>query len=222
MRIILLGPPGAGKGTQADLLCSYFKIPKISTGDMLRAAILNKTPVGLKAKDVMERGALVSDDIIIDLIKERIVQPDCAKGYLFDGVPRTIPQAKTLESQHIHFDFVVEIKVADSKILQRLTGRRVHSESGRTYHVVFNPPQVANRDDITGEELSIRPDDNENTVKQRLAVYHSQTAPLIKFYKNFEAMRRHGAPRFVEVNGDDDVLNVQQTLIKILESKSTQ
>ncbi|MBP9722057.1 MAG: adenylate kinase [Gammaproteobacteria bacterium] len=221
MRIILLGPPGAGKGTQADILCQQFNIPKISTGDMLRSAILNCTKLGLKAKDIMDRGELVSDDIIIDLIKHRIIEPDCRNGYLFDGVPRTIPQAQALESQNIAFDYVIELKVEDKKIIERLTGRRIHAESGRTYHTIFNPPKVANKDDVTGEELTTRQDDTEATVKQRLAVYHQQTAPLIKFYKLYESEGRHFAPKYIAVNGEGNVATVQQEVLNLIQSKKT-
>ncbi len=216
MRIVFIGPPGAGKGTQAALLCEKFKIPQISTGDILRTAIKENTPLGLKAKEIMDRGDLVSDEIIIDLIKERIVEPDCRHGYLFDGVPRTIPQAETLESQNIHFDYVIELIVDDNKIVERITGRRVHPESGRTYHIKFNPPKRANKDDLTGDDLIQREDDKEETVKKRLAVYHNQTAPLIHFYKQWEAEDRHNAPKYIPINGEGDVTAIHNNLVKLL------
>jgi adenylate kinase len=183
MRIILLGAPGAGKGTQAKFITEKFAIPQISTGDMLRAAVKAGTPLGLKAKAVMDSGALVSDDIIIGLVKERITQPDCAKGFLFDGFPRTTPQADAMRDAGVAIDLVLEIAVPDSEIIDRLSGRRVHLASGRTYHVKFNPPKVAGIDDVTGEALIQRDDDKEDTIKKRLAVYHDQTAQLIGYYQ---------------------------------------
>jgi len=179
MRLILLGPPGAGKGTQAQFICEKFGIPQISTGDMLRAAIKAGTPLGLEAKKVMDAGQLVSDDIIIGLVQERLKQPDCVRGYLFDGFPRTIPQADALKRSGVALDYVLQIDVPDSEIVTRMSGRRVHPGSGRTYHVVFNPPKVAGKDDETGEDLVQRDDDREETVKKRLDVYHAQTAPLV-------------------------------------------
>jgi adenylate kinase len=183
MRLILLGPPGAGKGTQAQVIREKFGIPQISTGDMLRAAIKAGTPLGREAKKVMDAGRLVSDDIIIGLVKERLKQPDCARGYLFDGFPRTIPQADALKTEGMALDYVLEIDVPDDEIITRMSGRRVHPGSGRVYHVKFNPPQVADRDDDTGEPLILRDDDRPETVKHRLEVYRKQTRPLVEYYK---------------------------------------
>ena len=182
MRLILLGPPGAGKGTQANFIKEKFAIPQISTGDMLRAAVKAGTPLGVAAKKVMDAGQLVSDDIIIGLVKERLKDADCAKGYLFDGFPRTIPQADAMKNAGVRIDYVVEIDVPDDDIIGRMTGRRVHPPSGRTYHVKFNPPKVEGRDDVTGEPLVQRDDDREETVKKRLEVYRSQTRPLVDYY----------------------------------------
>jgi adenylate kinase len=182
MRLILLGPPGAGKGTQANFIKEKFAIPQISTGDMLRAAVKAGTPLGVAAKKVMDAGQLVSDDIIIGLVKERLKDADCAKGYLFDGFPRTIPQADAMKNAGVRIDYVVEIDVPDDDIIGRMTGRRVHPASGRTYHVKFNPPKVEGRDDVTGEPLVQRDDDREETVKKRLDVYRSQTRPLVDYY----------------------------------------
>lgn len=182
MRVILLGAPGAGKGTQAKFIMEQFGIPQISTGDMLRAAVKAGSPLGLKVKDIMAAGGLVSDDIIIALVKERITQPDCAKGFLFDGFPRTIPQAEAMVEAGVDIDRVVEIDVEDEEIVSRLSGRRVHEASGRVYHVIYNPPKVAGKDDLTGEDLVQRPDDKEDTIRKRLALYHEQTEPLVGFY----------------------------------------
>jgi adenylate kinase len=201
MRLILLGGPGAGKGTQAAFIKEKFGIPQISTGDMLRAAVKAGTPLGLAAKKVMDSGALVSDDIIIGLVKERIKEPDCAKGFLFDGFPRTIPQADAMKAAGVDLDFVVEIAVDDAEIIERMSGRRVHVASGRTYHVKFNPPKAAGKDDVTGEELIQRDDDKEDTVKKRLAVYHEQTEPLIKYYGDWARAGGVGAPRYVRIPG---------------------
>lgn len=184
MRLILLGPPGAGKGTQAQRLCEAFGIPQISTGDMLRAAVSAGSDLGKRVKAVMDSGALVSDDIIIELVKERLAQPDCTKGFLFDGFPRTIPQADALAEAGVKIDAVVEIQVPDEEIIRRMSGRRVHPASGRTYHVEFNPPKVADVDDVTGESLIQRDDDREETVRERLAVYRAQTAPLVEYYRS--------------------------------------
>ena len=183
MRVILLGAPGAGKGTQAGFITKKFGIPQISTGDMLRAAVKAGTELGLQAKSVMDAGGLVSDDLIINLVKERIAQPDCANGFLFDGFPRTIPQAEAMKEAGVSIDNVVEIAVDDEEIVQRIAGRRVHEASGRVYHVVYNPPKVEGKDDVTGEELVQRMDDTEETVRHRLSVYHSQTKPLVDFYQ---------------------------------------
>ena len=191
MRVILLGAPGAGKGTQAQFIMEEFGIPQISTGDMLRAAIKNGTELGKKVKEVMDSGSLVSDDIIIALVKERIAEADCAAGFLFDGFPRTIPQAEALRDAGVEIDHVVEIAVEDEEIVQRMGGRRVHPGSGRTYHVVYNPPKVEGKDDVTGENLIQREDDVEETVRHRLGVYHEQTAPLVDFYQKIDAETRY-------------------------------
>jgi adenylate kinase len=183
MRVILLGPPGAGKGTQAQYICDAYGIPQISTGEMLRAAVKSGTPLGTRVKRVMDSGALVSDDIIIALVEDRIAQKDCKNGFLFDGFPRTIPQAEALVAANIELDYVVEIVVPDDEIVRRLSGRRVHPASGRVYHVIYNPPRVPDRDDETGDELVQRSDDKEETVRARLAVYRDQTLPLVDFYK---------------------------------------
>jgi adenylate kinase len=201
MRLILLGAPGAGKGTQAAVICKRFAIPQISTGDMLRAAVKAGTPLGLEAKKVMDSGALVSDDIIIGLVKERIAQPDCANGFLFDGFPRTIPQAEAMKSAGVHLDYVLEIDVPDSAIVERMSGRRVHVASGRTYHLRFNPPKVEGRDDVTGEELIQRVDDLEETVNKRLAVYALQTRPLVAYYQQWAASAEPGAPAYRRISG---------------------
>ena len=186
MRLILLGAPGAGKGTQANLIKEKFNIPQISTGDMLRAAVKADTPLGRAAKKIMDAGGLVSDDIIINLVKERIKEADCANGFLLDGFPRTIPQAQAIKDAGIDIDFVVEIEVPDSDIIQRMDGRLAHPASGRTYHIIFNPPKVPGKDDITGEDLIQRPDDRADTVRKRLEVYHEQTKPLVEYYLNWE------------------------------------
>ncbi len=200
MRVILLGAPGAGKGTQAGFITKEFGIPQISTGDMLRAAVKAGSPLGLKVKNVMETGGLVSDDIIIDLIKERIQQDDCAKGFLFDGFPRTIPQAEALRDAGVGIDHVVEIAVEDEEIIKRMSGRRTHAASGRTYHVLYNPPRVEGKDDVTGEDLVQRDDDKEETVRHRLEVYHSQTKPLVDFYQQMSAAN-NGTPRYSAIAG---------------------
>jgi len=213
MRLILLGAPGAGKGTQAQFICEKYGIPQISTGDMLRAAIKNETPLGLKVKGVMDSGGLVSDDIIIDLVKERIAEADCAKGFLFDGFPRTIPQAEALVDANVELDAVVEIDVADEEIIKRMSGRRVHPASGRTYHVVFNPPKVEGKDDETGEELIQREDDSEETVRKRLDVYHEQTKPLVGFYKGLDTAN---APKYVHVPGVGSVDDIREAVFAAL------
>jgi adenylate kinase len=201
MRLILLGPPGAGKGTQATFIKEKFGIPQISTGDMLRAAVKAGTPLGLAAKKVMDSGGLVSDDIIIGLVRDRLAQPDCAAGYLFDGFPRTIPQADAMKEAGVLLDFVLEIDVPDTEIVERMSGRRVHAASGRTYHVRFNPPRVAGRDDVTGEELIQRDDDREETVRKRLEVYHAQTRQLVDYYGSLAASGQPGAPRYRRIAG---------------------
>ena len=201
MRLILLGPPGAGKGTQAAFICERFGIPQISTGDMLRAAVKAGTPLGVAAKKVMDAGGLVSDDIIIGLVRERLKQPDCASGYLFDGFPRTIPQAQALKDAGVALDFVLEIEVPAEAIIERMSGRRVHVASGRTYHVRFNPPRVADRDDVTGEALIQRDDDREETVRKRLDVYESQTRPLVDYYSDWADSGSTEAPSYRKISG---------------------
>lgn len=201
MRLILLGAPGAGKGTQAAFICQKFGIPQISTGDMLRAAVKAGTELGLAAKKVMDAGGLVSDDIIIGLVKERISQPDCANGFLFDGFPRTIPQAEAMKTAGVKLDYVLEIDVPDKAIIERMSGRRVHMASGRTYHVTYNPPKVAGKDDVTGEDLVQRPDDEETTVRKRLDVYHSQTEPLVSYYSDWAATGDSMAPTYRKISG---------------------
>jgi adenylate kinase len=201
MRLILLGGPGAGKGTQAKYITEKYSIPQISTGDMLRAAVKAGTPLGIEAKKIMDAGGLVSDDIIIGLVKDRITQPDCANGFLFDGFPRTIPQADAMKAAGVKLDFVVEIAVDDEEIIKRMSGRRVHVASGRTYHVIFNPPKVEGKDDETGEDLIQRADDIEETVRKRLEVYHDQTEPLIKYYSDWANNGEAGAPKYVKVEG---------------------
>ena len=205
MRLILLGPPGAGKGTQAAVICRQFAIPQVSTGDMLRAAVKAGTPLGLAAKKVMDSGALVGDDIIIGLVKERIAQPDCANGFLFDGFPRTIPQAQAMRDAGVKLDAVLEIDVPDAEIIERMSGRRVHPGSGRTYHVKYNPPRVAGKDDATGEDLIQRDDDREATVRKRLEVYQSQTRPLVDYYAQWAASGDGAAPRYRRISGSGSV-----------------
>jgi adenylate kinase len=201
MRLILLGAPGAGKGTQASYIKERFNIPQISTGDMLRAAVKEGTPLGIAAKKVMDAGGLVSDDIIIGLVKDRLKQPDCANGYLFDGFPRTIPQADAMKDAGVVIDYVLEIDVPDEAIIERMSGRRVHPASGRTYHVKYNPPKVAGTDDATGEELIQRDDDREDTVKKRLAVYHDQTKQLVGYYNSWAESGTPGAPKYRKISG---------------------
>ena len=213
MRIILLGAPGAGKGTQAQFLMDKYGIPQISTGDMLRAAIKAGTPLGLKAKEVMDKGQLVSDEIIIGLVKERIAQDDCAKGFLLDGFPRTIPQADAMKAVGVMVDFVLEFDVPDEEIVKRMSGRRVHPGSGRVYHVVFNPPKVEGKDDVTGEDLVIRADAEETTVRKRLDIYHQQTEPLVGYYK---AEAAAGRTRYERLDGTQAVDAVSQQLAALL------
>jgi adenylate kinase len=201
VRLILLGAPGAGKGTQAAYICQKYGIPQISTGDMLRAAVKAGTEMGLAAKKVMDAGGLVSDDIIIGLVKERISQADCAKGFLFDGFPRTIPQADAMKAAGVKLDYVLEIDVPDAAIIERMSGRRVHVASGRTYHVKFNPPKTAGKDDISGEDLIQRDDDKEETVKKRLEVYQSQTRPLVDYYSKWAASGDSQAPQYRRIEG---------------------
>ena len=215
-RIILLGPPGAGKGTQAQIITKEFNIPQISTGDMLRAAIKEGTELGKQAKSIMDAGGLVSDDLIINLVKARIAQPDCANGCIFDGFPRTIPQAQALADAGVHIDNVVEIAVPDEEIVSRLSGRRSHPASGRVYHVVYNPPKVEGKDDETGEDLVQRPDDQEETIRKRLASYHSETEQLVGFYQG-RAASGENAPTYDKLNGLRAIDEVQKDLFAILD-----
>lgn len=216
MRLILLGAPGAGKGTQASFLCQHFGIPQVSTGDMLRAAVKAGTPVGLAAKKVMDTGALVSDEIIVGLVKARIAQPDCAQGFLFDGFPRTIAQAQSMKDAAVKLDFVLEIDVPDSAIVERMSGRRVHLPSGRTYHVRFNPPKVAGIDDVSGEPLVQRADDSEETVQKRLAIYHDQTRPLVEFYAKWAATGDAAAPHYRKIDGSGSVAEITSRALDAL------
>lgn len=216
MRLILLGPPGAGKGTQAAFIKQVYGIPQISTGDMLRAAVEAGTPLGVAAKKVMDSGALVSDDIIIALVKERLRAADCANGYLFDGFPRTIPQADAMKDAAVPIDFVLEIAVPDAAIVERMSGRRVHAASGRSYHVKFNPPKVAGRDDVTGEPLIQREDDKEETVNKRLAVYHAQTEPLVAYYRQWAASGDPRAPKYRSVDGIGPVDAIKDAVLAAL------
>jgi adenylate kinase len=210
MRLILLGPPGAGKGTQANFIRQKYGIPQISTGDMLRAAVKAGTPLGLAAKKVMDSGALVSDDIIIGLVNERLKEPDCKPGYLFDGFPRTIPQAEAMKNAGVKIDYVLEIDVPDDEIIQRMSGRRVHPASGRTYHVRFNPPKVEGKDDATGEPLIQRDDDREETVRNRLEVYRKQTSPLVGYYTRWASSGEAAAPKYRRISGLGSVDEITQ------------
>ena len=216
MRLILLGGPGAGKGTQANYIKEKYGIPQISTGDMLRAQIKAGTELGMKAKAIMDAGGLVSDDIIIGMVKARLTEADCKNGYLFDGFPRTIPQAEAMKAAGVPIDYVVEIDVADEEIVKRMSGRRVHVASGRTYHVVFNPPKVAGKDDVTGEDLIQRDDDQEETVKKRLDVYHAQTEPLVKYYGDWGKSGEAGAPKYVKVAGVGKVEGIRDAIFAAL------
>ena len=218
MRLILLGPPGAGKGTQATFIKQKFGIPQISTGDMLRAAVKAGTPLGIAAKKVMDSGALVSDDIIIDLVLERLKEPDCANGYLFDGFPRTIPQAEAMRKAGVKLDYVLEIDVPDEEIIERMSGRRVHAPSGRTYHVKFNPPKVAGKDDVTGEDLIQRDDDREEVVRHRLSVYQAQTRPLVGYYTQWAASGEAGAPKYRRIAGIGPVEEIRDRSFAALSS----
>ena len=216
MRLILLGPPGAGKGTQANFICEKFGIPQISTGDMLRAATKAGTPLGVAAKKVMDAGQLVSDDIIVGLVKERLKAPDCARGYLFDGFPRTIPQAEAMKAAGVPIDYVLEIDVPDGDIIARMGGRRVHPASGRTYHVKFNPPKVEGRDDVTGEPLILRDDDREETVRKRLDVYRAQTRPLIEYYGRWASSGDRQAPKVRKISGQGPVEEIKRRVFAAL------
>jgi adenylate kinase len=218
MRLILLGAPGAGKGTQATFICQKYGIPQISTGDMLRAAVKAGTPLGLQAKAVMDSGALVSDDIIIGLVKERITQADCANGFLFDGFPRTIPQADAMKAAGVKLDYVLEIDVPFDAIIERMSGRRSHPASGRTYHVKFNPPKTEGKDDVTGEDLIQREDDKEETVQKRLQVYSDQTRPLVDYYSNWAKSEPDAAPKYRAISGTGSVDEITQRALQALAS----
>ncbi len=216
MRLILLGGPGAGKGTQANFIKENYQIPQISTGDMLRAALKEGTELGLKAKEYMDAGKLVPDDVIIGLVKERIKESDCEKGFLFDGFPRTIPQADALKEAGVPVEAVVDIDVPDEEIIKRMSGRRVHLASGRTYHVVFNPPKEEGKDDVTGEPLIQRDDDHEDTVRKRLDVYHAQTEPLIDYYKDWEKTGESAAPKYIRIEGVGKVEEIRDQIYAAL------
>lgn len=216
MRLILLGAPGAGKGTQAAFICQKYGIPQISTGDMLRAAVKAGTPLGLQAKGVMESGGLVSDELIINLVKERIAQPDCAQGFLFDGFPRTIPQAEAMKIADVKLDYVLEIDVPFDAIIERMSGRRSHPASGRTYHVKFNPPKVAGKDDVTGEPLVQRDDDQEATVRKRLDVYSEQTRPLVDYYSAWAKAEPAAAPKYRAISGTGSVEEITARALQAL------
>jgi adenylate kinase len=217
MRLILLGGPGAGKGTQANYIKDKYQIPQISTGDMLRAAVKAGTELGKKAKEYMDSGGLVPDDVIIGLVKERIKQPDCEKGFLFDGFPRTIPQADAMKDAGVPVQAVVDIDVPDEEIIKRMSGRRVHLASGRTYHIVFNPPKEEGKDDVTGEPLIQREDDQEETVRKRLDVYHSQTEPLIDYYKSWGSSGDSGAPAYIRIEGVGKVDEIRDSIFNALD-----
>jgi len=220
MRLILLGAPGAGKGTQAQFICEKFAIPQISTGDMLRAAVKAGTELGIVAQKIMDSGGLVSDDIIIGLVKDRLTQPDCNKGYLFDGFPRTIPQAQAMKDAGVPIDYVLEIDVPFDAIIDRMSGRRVHPASGRTYHIKFNPPKVAGKDDVTGEDLIQRDDDKEETVRKRLQVYDNQTRPLVDYYSSWAAQANSAdkvkAPAYRKVSGTGKVDDITASIFAVL------
>jgi adenylate kinase len=217
MRLILLGGPGAGKGTQANLVKDRYRIPQISTGDMLRAALKEGTELGLKAKEYMDAGKLVPDDVIIGLVKERIKEPDCESGFLFDGFPRTIPQADAMKEAGVPIDAVVDIDVPDEEIIKRMSGRRVHLASGRTYHVVFNPPKEEGKDDETGEPLIQRDDDQEETVRKRLEVYHAQTEPLVSYYQDWGKSGESAAPQYIRIDGVGKVDQIRDQIFSALD-----
>lgn len=218
MRLILLGPPGAGKGTQAAFITEKFGIPQISTGDMLRAAVKAQTPLGLEAKKIMDAGGLVSDDIIIGLVRDRLLQADCENGYLFDGFPRTIPQADALKEANISLDFVIEIVVPEENIIERMSGRRVHPASGRSYHTLFNPPKTTGIDDLTGEALVQRDDDREDTVRHRLSVYRDQTRPLVDYYSSWADTGAKNAPLFRQISGLGAVEEIKERILQALQA----
>jgi adenylate kinase len=217
MRLILLGGPGAGKGTQANYIKEQYQIPQISTGDMLRAAVKAGTDLGMKAKEYMDSGGLVPDEVIIGLVKERIKEADCAKGFLFDGFPRTIPQADAMKEAGVAIDAVVEIDVPDQEIIKRMSGRRAHLASGRTYHIIYNPPKVEGKDDVTGEPLVQRDDDKEDVVKKRLDVYHAQTEPLVEYYKKWAATGEAGAPQHLRIEGVGKVDEIRDQIFNALD-----
>ena len=219
MRLILLGAPGAGKGTQAAFICQKYGVPQISTGDMLRAAVKAGTPLGVEARKVMDSGALVGDDIILGLVKERLGQPDCANGFLFDGFPRTIPQADAMKTAGVNLDYVLEIDVPFQAIIERMSGRRSHTASGRTYHVTFNPPRVSGMDDVTGEPLIQREDDRENTVRKRLEVYAAQTQPLMAYYAEWARSKTAGAPKYRIISGIGSVDEIKTRALAALSSR---
>ena len=218
MKLILLGAPGAGKGTQATFICQKHGIPQISTGDMLRAAVKAGTPLGLQAKSVMDAGGLVSDELIINLVKERIAQPDCANGFLFDGFPRTIPQAEAMKQAGVKLDYVLEIDVPFESIIERMGGRRQHPPSGRTYHVKFNPPKTEGKDDVTGEPLVQRDDDKEDTVRKRLDIYTQQTRPLVDYYSDWAARDAAAAPKYRKISGTGSVEEIKDRALQALAS----
>jgi len=218
MRILLLGLPGAGKGTQAHFLIERYRIPQISTGDMLRAAMKEDSPLGKEARSYMDRGALVPDPLVIALVKERIKSPDCINGFIMDGFPRTLPQAEALRQAGIDIDFVIEIEVGDGEILRRMSGRRIHPASGRSYHIEFNPPRVEGKDDVTGEPLIQRADDNEETVTKRIATYHSQTKPLVNYYLSWAASGDPRAPNYVNIYGRGSVEHIRDKIFAAIES----
>jgi adenylate kinase len=217
MRLVLLGCPGAGKGTQAKFIREKFQIPQISTGDMLRAATKAGTPLGQQAKQIMDAGQLISDDIMIQLVKARIAEPDCKNGFLLDGFPRTIPQAESLRENHIHLDYIIEIRVPDSELIKRLSGRRIHPGSGRVYHMVYNPPKVEGQDDVTGEELIQRVDDHEDTIRQRLEIYHQQTEPLVNYYIESARKEPDHDPVLIRIEGVGAVEEVREKIFSALE-----
>jgi len=218
MKLILLGPPGAGKGTQANYIKQEFNIPQISTGDILRAEVKAGSDKGKELKKIMDAGDLVSDDLILEIIKKRITEDDCDNGYLFDGFPRTVAQAEGMQNNSINVDFVVELQVNDQEIISRMSGRRVHLDSGRTYHIEFNPPQIEGKDDVTGEPLIQRDDDKEDTVKKRLQVYHTQTAPLIDFYSNSQVKTSVNAPKYIQIDGSKSVAITRDVIFERLKN----
>lgn len=220
MRILLLGMPGAGKGTQAQYLMDRYHIPQIATGDMLRAAARAGTRLGLEAKQYMDRGALVPDELVIELVKERVRETDCANGFVIDGFPRTLAQAEALRKAGIDVDLVIDIHVSDEQILRRLSGRRVHASSGRSYHIEFNPPKVPGKDDVTGEPLMQRPDDNEQTIKQRIATYHAQTEPLLSYYKSWAASGDAHAARYIKVDGTGAVEQIRDRMFGSIDASA--